>query len=124
MLAQVINGIDHNQFITAKELVLYLFGSSGLLTLVFTILSKLFDRSSRVIIMDEIDKIDKEYKAQVDEIKKDVSKMRFNYIDRFAEQKELVVTNKEIAEGNHSELMQVLVGIKKDIENLQRQIDK
>jgi len=105
------------QFITHKDLILYLLGSTGLLTLIFSIISRLFDKASRVIIMQEIRELDNEYKRRIDEIEKDVNRMRFNYLDRFAEQKQLITDNKEIAEEHHSEIKQILVGIKKDLEN-------
>jgi hypothetical protein len=122
LIAEIINGIDHSQFITFKELVAYVFASSGLLTLIFVILSRLFDKSSRVMIMEEIKKIDEQYQMKVTEIERDVTKMRSNYLDRFSEQKDLINENKEIAQTNHNEVVNILIGIKKDIEFLQRKV--
>ena len=110
----------HQDFVSYKELIMIVLASSGILTLVFTIISKLFDKASRVIIMDEIKTIDEHYKAKVTEIEKDVNKMRFNYLDRFATTQTLINENKEIAQSHHSETMQVLTAIKKDIEYLQQ----
>lgn len=115
----LLEQIVHSDFVTYKELILIVLASSGILTLIFTILSKLFDRSSRVMIMDEIRKIDEQYKKKVDDIERDVNKMRFNYLDRFATTQSLINENKEIAQTHHSETMQVLTAIKKDIEYLQ-----
>lgn len=120
LIADVVNGIDHTQFITMKELVGYIFASSGLLTLIFVIISKLFDKSSRVMIMEEIKKIDITYQERIKEIDKDVGKMRNNYTDRFAEQKDLINENKEIAQTNHNEVINILTAIKKDLEYLQK----
>lgn len=120
LIADVVNGIDHTQFITMKELVGYIFASSGLLTLIFVIISKLFDKSSRVMIMEEIKKIDITYQERIKEIDKDVGKMRNNYTDRFAEQKDLINENKEIAQTNHNEVVNILTAIKKDLEYLQK----
>lgn len=122
LIAETVNGIDHAQFITFKELVAYVFASSGLLTLIFVILSRLFDKSSRVMIMEEIKKIDEQYQKKVTEIERDVSKMRSNYLDRFSEQKDLINENKEIAQTNHNEVVNILIGIKKDIEFLQKKV--
>ncbi len=122
LIAETINGIDHAQFITFKELVAYVFASSGLLTLIFVILSRLFDKSSRVMIMEEIKKIDEQYQKKVTEIEKDVGRMRSNYLDRFSEQKDLINENKEIAQTNHNEVVNILIGIKKDIEFLQKKV--
>ena len=108
---------EHLQFITQRDLIVYLLASSGIATLVFSFISKFFDKASRVMIMEEIKKIDYEYKTKVMEIEREVNKMRFNYLDRFAEQKQLITNNKEIAEEHHSEIKQILVGIKKDLEN-------
>jgi hypothetical protein len=116
LIAQTINGIDHTQFITIKELVGYIFASSGLLTLIFVILSRLFDKSSRVMIMEEIKKIDEQYQGKIRTIEGEVNKMRTNYLDRFSEQKDLINENKEIAQSNHNEVVNILVAIKKDIE--------
>lgn len=116
LIAQTINGIDHTQFITIKELVGYIFASSGLLTLIFVVLSKLFDKSSRVMIMEEIKKIDEQYQGKIRTIEGEVNKMRTNYLDRFSEQKDLINENKEIAQSNHNEVVNILVAIKKDIE--------
>lgn len=116
LIAQTINGIDHTQFITIKELVGYIFASSGLLTLIFVVLSKLFDKSSRVMIMEEIKKIDEQYQGKIRTIEGEVNKMRTNYLDRFTEQKDLINENKEIAQSNHNEVVNILVAIKKDIE--------
>lgn len=116
----LLEQIMQPEFVTYKELILIVLASSGILTLIFTILSKLFDRSSRVMIMDEIKNIDEHYKAKVNEIEKDVNKMRFNYLDRFATTQTLINENKEIAQSHHSETMQVLTAIKKDIEYLQQ----
>ncbi len=111
---------DNLQFITQRDLIVYLLASSGIATLIFSFISKLFDKASRVTIMEEIKKLDYEYKTKIMEIEKEVNKMRFNYLDRFAEQKQLITDNKEISEENHSEIKQILVGIKKDLEVLQR----
>lgn len=120
LIAQTINGIDHTQFITIKELVGYIFASSGLLTLIFVVLSKLFDKSSRVMIMEEIKKIDEQYQGKIRTIEGEVNKMRTNYLDRFSEQKDLINENKEIAQSNHNEVVNILVAIKKDIEYLKK----
>ncbi len=122
LIAQTINGIDHTQFITIKELVGYIFASSGLLTLIFVVLSKLFDKSSRVMIMEEIKKIDEQYQGKIRTIEGEVNKMRTNYLDRFNEQKDLINENKEIAQTNHNEVVNILIGIKKDIEFLQKKV--
>lgn len=122
LIAQTINGIDHTQFITIKELVGYIFASSGLLTLIFVVLSKLFDKSSRVMIMEEIKKIDEQYQGKIRTIEGEVNKMRTNYLDRFTEQKDLINENKEIAQTNHNEVVNILIGIKKDIEFLQKKV--
>ena len=108
---------EHLQFITQKDLIHYLLASSGIATIIFSFISKFFDKASRVMIMEEIKKIDYEYKSKIIEIEREVNKMRFNYLDRFAEQKQLITDNKEIAEEHHSEIKQILVGIKKDLEN-------
>ena len=115
----LLEQIIQPEFVTYKELILIVLASSGILTLVFTIVSKLFDKASRVIIMDEIKSIDEQYKRKVDDIERDVNKMRFNYLDRFATTQSLINENKEIAQAHHSETMQVLTAIKKDIEYLQ-----
>lgn len=122
LIAETITGVDHSQFITGKELIAYLFGSSGLLTLIFVILSKLFDRSSRVMIMEEMKKIDEQYQSKIKVIELEVNKMRSNYLDRFLEQKDLINENKEIAQTNHNEVVNILIGIKKDIEFLQKKV--
>lgn len=116
LVAEIVNGIDHTQFITIKELVGYIFASSGLLTLIFVVLSKLFDKSSRVMIMEEIKKIDEQYQGKIRTIEGEVNKMRTNYLDRFSEQKDLINENKEIAQSNHNEVVNILIAIKKDIE--------
>lgn len=116
LVAEIVNGIDHTQFITIKELVGYIFASSGLLTLIFVVLSKLFDKSSRVMIMEEIKKIDEQYQDKIRTIEGEVNRMRTNYLDRFSEQKDLINENKEIAQSNHNEVVNILIAIKKDIE--------
>ena len=114
ILQQLINP----EVVTYKELIFIVLASSGILTLVFTIISKLFDKTSRAMIMEEIKKIDSKYDEKIVEIEREVNGVRMNYLDRFAEQKSLITTNKAIAESHHSEVMQALVGIKKDIEHL------
>jgi hypothetical protein len=112
---------DYSQFITTKELLIYIMGSSGLLAIIFSIVSKLFDKTTRVMIMNEIKLIDEKYQGKLSEVEEEVTKMKFNYLDRFTEQTELVTANKELQQSNHSEIKQILVGIKKDLENLQSQ---
>lgn len=116
-------------FVTFKELVMIVLASSGILTLAFTILSKLFDKASRVLIMDEIKKIDEKYQKKVEElakevnlefgkVNKDVQEFRVNYLDRFTEQKDLIVEDREIQNKNHSDVMNVLTQIITEINYL------
>lgn len=118
-------------FVTYKELIMIVLASSGILTLVFTIISKLFDRSSRVAIMEEINKIDNKYQIKVDDIKREVgtelktvqeevNEVRINYLDRFAEMKSLIVSNKETAETQHSAVMNCLGKIETKLEFLKK----
>ena len=68
------------------------------------------------MIMEEIKKIDEQYQGKIRTIEGEVNKMRTNYLDRFSEQKDLINENKEIAQSNHNEVVNILVAIKKDIE--------
>lgn len=116
----LLEQLSQPEFVSYKELIMIVFASSGILTLIFTIISKLFDKASRVIIMDEIKNVDEHYKVKVAEIEKDVNKMRINYLDRFSTTQALINENKEIAQSHHSETMQILTAIKKDIDYLQQ----
>jgi hypothetical protein len=116
-----MNETDVSQFITFKDLIIYIMGSSGLLAIIFSIVSKLFDKTTRVMIMNEIKSIDEKYQKRLGLIDSEVTNVKLNYLDRFTEQKELITDNKERAEANHSEIKQILVGIKKDLETLQHQ---
>lgn len=119
------------QYVTYKDLILIVLASSGLLTIVFTIISRLFDKSSRVIIMDEIKKIDEKYQNKVDHISKSfgieitaldgkVNEFKMNYLDRFEDIKNTMVSNKELSSEQHSETLQILAGIKSDIKYLKQ----
>lgn len=118
MLAQILNNTDFSQFISFKDLLVLLFASSGLLAIVFTIISKTLDNKTRVTIMAEIKTLDEKYIGLIKETERDVNKVKLNYLDRFAEQRALITANKEIAEDHHSEIKQILVEIKKDLEVL------
>lgn len=124
MIMQVVNGIDNGQFVTIKDLIIYIMGSSGLLAIIFSIVSKLFDKTTRVMIMNEIKSIDEKYQIRLEQVKLEINEVKFNYLDRFTEQTKLISVNKELSEKNHSEIKQILVAIKKDLENLQSQIKK
>ncbi len=113
---------DVSQFITFKDLIIYIMGSSGLLAIVFSIISKLFDKTTRVMIMNEIKSVDEKYQSKLTHVEEEVTKIQFNYLSRFTEQTKLITTNKELSEKNHSEIKEILVAIKKDLENLQSQI--
>ena len=77
--------VEASQFITLKDLIVYILGSSGLLALIFAVVSKLFDRTSRVMIMNEIKSIDEKYQNRLAIINKEVTKLKLNYLDRFAD---------------------------------------
>ena len=124
-----MNELQVANFVTYKELIMIVLASSGLLTLIFTIISKLFDKASRVIIMDEIKKIDEKYqkeikvmgeavKTDIDDIKDDVTEMQMNYVHRFEEQKTLITDNKELCERNLSNVMITLERIETNIKHL------
>ena len=114
-------GPEVNQFITFKDLVIYIMGSSGLLAIIFSIVSKLFDKTTRVMIMNEIKSIDEKYQIRLEQVELEINDVKFNYLDRFTEQTKLISVNKELSEKNHSEIKQILVAIKKDLETLQSQ---
>lgn len=96
-------------------------GSSGLLAIVFSIISKLLDKTTRVMIMNEIKCIDEKYQERLEKVELEINEVKFNYLDRFTEQTKLITANKEVSEKNHSEIKQILVAIKKDLETLQSQ---
>lgn len=124
-----MNELQVANFVTYKELILIVLASSGLLTLVFTVISKLFDKASRVMIMDEIKKIDDKYqkeikvlgetvKDEIDDINDEVLEMQRNYVHRFEEQKTLITMNKELSEKNHSNIMITLERIETNLKHL------
>jgi len=118
-----------SNFVTYQQLVWIVLGSSGLLALLFSIISRLFDKSLRVSIMEEIERIDIKYQKELDKIKeemwielesmkREVGGVKLNYLDRFAEQKDLIVSNKEMEGDHHSTVMQILTEIKGDVKYL------
>lgn len=102
-----------NEFVTYEKLIFIVLGSSGLLTFVFTLISKYFDKNTRVAIMKELKEFDKDYRDKLDKFKDDSKLMESGL-------KDLIVESNKTTEKYYSEMVQKLIRIEAQINNLRK----
>lgn len=104
-----------NDFVSFKDVVYLIAGSTGMISLLLLLLNKMLRASilSEVIKSEEktIAKLDAAMNKQTERsnaLENEIDTVKSNYLKRFEEQKDLIIANKELAQKNHEELLRAI----------------